>query len=281
MIGRLARIAMLAAAFAGGSVHGACGADKECDDLTAWSKFTAATLRISDPESGYIASWKMEFDHEKMDILVRTDTNDGRGGVTRGEVAMVGGRIMMSRGLSLPRGAEIDAIDAPVLSMKLAVIVLSRAFPKGPESIPRDARFDRTDKVGIRYATPSAGGYIPAPWKATGKVSREASGTIAFDFSLSFPVEGGAGKKRNQVMAISGSLAKLERPVFSDATSLAGWTTYGVGPQVEKRGDSTILDYGAKSDDGARFTTIKDIRVFIAAENDPGVADATRDFTGF
>jgi hypothetical protein len=41
------------------------------------------------------------------------------------------------------------------------------------------------------------------------------------------------------------------------------------------------MDYGAKPQEDARYKTVGDIRAFIAAENDPGVRDTTKDFTGF
>ena len=49
-----------------------------------------------------------------------------------GSVALIGGQIMMTKGIKLKTGYEIDALDAPVLSMKLLMIVLSRIFPNGP-----------------------------------------------------------------------------------------------------------------------------------------------------
>lgn len=278
---KLVRIALAAAALMLSSAHADCGKDPECDDLTSWSRFTAVTLKLSDPDLRYSATWLAEFDHERMDILVRTDTKDGRGQPMKGDVAMVGGRIMMSKDLTLEPGYEIDAMDAPILSMKLAMIVLARAYPKGPASISGEKLIDRTDKVAIKYATPSASGYIPAPWRATGKVSKSASGTVAFDLSLTFPALQDPKKQGSQTINMSGSLGTLGRPVFADDASLAGWVTYGVGPQVEKKGGSTILDYGARRDSDLRFKTIQDIRSFIARQDDPGVPDATKDFTGF
>ena len=73
----------------------------------------------------------------------------------------------------------------------------------------------------------------------------------------------------------------LRRPVFRNSDSLHGWTTYGLGPQETKQGGSTTYDYGAKPQHARRFRTIGDIRAFIASENDPGVRDSTKDFTGF
>jgi hypothetical protein len=146
---KLIRIALAAAVLMLSSAHADCGKYPECDDLTSWSRFTAVTLKLSEPGLRYSATWLAEFDHQKMDILVRTDTKDGRGKSMKGDVAMVGGRIMMSKGLTLEPGYEIDAMDAPILSMRLAMIVLARAYPKGPASISGEKRIDRS---GDRYS---------------------------------------------------------------------------------------------------------------------------------
>jgi hypothetical protein len=140
-----------------------------------------------------------------------------------------------------------------------------------------------TGRAGIRFATPSADGYIPAPWHVTGKVSRRPDGAIPFELALSFsmPTQRQSEPGSRPTIRLKGELAKLNRPVFQDADSLAGWTVYGVGPQITKQGSGTILDYGAKPQQNAPYQTIGDIRAFIAAQNNPGVKDASKDFTGF
>jgi hypothetical protein len=198
-----------------------------------------------------------------------------------GTIAMVGGRVMLTKGLKLEPGYEIDALDAPVLSIKLVMIVLGRVFPKGPEEVTGARNIGRTNTIGIKYATPSASGYIAPPWHVKGKVNKLADGTVTFDMALTFPLEQTDKKNRTYTMNMSGQLSMLGRPVFLDADSLDGWTTYGIGPQEVKQGASTILDYGAKPEESTRYKTIGDIRAFIAAENHPGFKDAAKDFTGF
>jgi hypothetical protein len=78
-----------------------------------------------------------------------------------------------------------------------------------------------------------------------------------------------------------GEMGKQTVPIFSDTDSLAEWKTYGLGPRQFKQGSSTKLDYGATPDKQSPYRTIGDIRAFIAAENNPGHKDNTKDFTGF
>ncbi len=262
------------------SVSASCDKDPECDDVSAWAVFTRVALRQSVSGSDKAIEWLGSFDHETLDVSIDIATHGAKEPMA-GTVGLVGGQVMLTRGLSLQPGREIDALDAPVLSMRLVMILLKRAFPKGPGEIVGPTDVDQAGRVGIKYATPSASGYIPAPWHVKGKVSRLADGTLPFELALSFPLQRQDKQRGSLTINMKGELAMLGRPVFRDTDSLEGWTTYGLGPQQTKQGSSTILDYGAKPQEATRYRTIGDVRAFIAAENHPGVRDATKDFTGF
>lgn len=260
-------------------VFGDCGKDPECDELTAWSEFSAITLTLSQPGSPGTATWKGAFDHKTGDFAIDIDARYP-GQDMKGTAGMVGGRVMLSKGLKLERGYEIDAIDGPVLSMRLAMIVLGRVYPQGPASLSGRVPIDYTGKVGIKYATPSASGYVAAPWRLVGNVERRGSGALAFDMLLTMPA-GAEARSKEIGWKMTGEFSTRTRPVFDDRASLEGWTLYGVGPQVEERGGSTTYDYGAKPTQDSRFKTIADIRAHIAEENHPGTRDPSKNFTGF
>jgi len=261
------------------SVMGACGEDQECDDISAWAVFTKIALKQSYSGSAATMEWEGAFDPETHDASIYISMRGSKEPMT-GTVGLVGGQVMLTKGLQLQPGYEIDALDAPVLSMRLAMIVLNRLFPKGPDAIEGTVNIDRTDQVGIEYATPSASGYIPAPWHAKGTVSRLVDGKVSFEIALSFPMGGQDQQKNDFTINTKGEFAKLGRPVFRDADSLEGWTTYGLGPQQSKLDSSTIMDYGAKPQQVV-YRTIGDVRASLAAENDPGIRDASKEFTGF
>jgi hypothetical protein len=272
----LATLLVAASFFAGAS----CNKDPECTDVTPWAGFTQVTLKQTYGGVPGAANWRIAFDHATMDASVEVDMQHS-GIVEKGTVGLVGGRIMLSKGLKLESGYEIDALDAPVLSTKLVMMLLARAYPKGPDLVAGTKRIDRTDKVGMKFATPSASGYIPPPWRLKGKVSKAADGRVTYDLALSYSEVDQQKKRRTFAMNMAGELAMLGRPVFLDTDSLEGWTTYGLGPQETKQGTSTILDYSARPDLQSPYKTVGDIRAFIAAENHPGTRDETKDFTGF
>jgi hypothetical protein len=260
------------------SVSASCDKDPECDDVTAWAVFTRVALRQSVSGSQEGIEWMGRFDHKSLDISIDIGTHGAKEPMA-GTVGLVGGQVMLTKGLKLQPGYEIDALDAPVLSMRLLFVLLQRVFPKGPDQIRRATNVDHTGRVGIKYATPSASGYIPAPWHLKGQVSRLPDGSLPFELALSFQQQ---DKQRSSLtINMKGELGVLGGPVFRDTDSLEGWTTYGLGPQQTKQGGSTIMDYGAKPQDATRYRTIGDVRAFVAAENHPGVRDAAKDFTGF
>lgn len=277
----VASVILLAVVFPMPFAAGAsCNKDPECDDATAWYDFTRVVLRQTAPGSAEGIEWVASFDHDAADASIDVATH-GSSKPMSGTVALIGGRVMLSKGLLLEAGYEIDALDAPVLSIKLLMSVLGRIFPNGPDDLVGSRNVDHTDSVGIKFATSSASGYIPAPWHVAGQISKLVDGKVVFDIVLSVPPERDDAPKSSSTMKLSGELAVLGRPVFLDTDSLAGWTTYGLGPQQIKQGASTILDYGASADDAMRYRTVGDVRAFIATEDHPGTRDATKDFTGF
>jgi hypothetical protein len=282
LIAVVGRHLMIAGALLGAplSVSASCDTDPECGDTSAWSGFTRVVLRQSSPGHPESADWVASFDPKSGDASIDTVTR-GSSRPMLGTVGLVNGMVMITKGLDLERGYEIDALDAPVLSIRLLMIVLGRVFPKGAEEVVGARSIDRTDTIGIKYATPSASGYIPAAWNVKGQVSKLADGKVAYELALTFPVEQRDKEKTMFTMVMSGELGMLGRPVFRDTDSLDGWTTYGIGPQQVNQEGGTILDYGAKPQESTRYRTIGDIRAFIAAENNPGTRDATKDFTGF
>ncbi len=254
--------------------------DPECGDPTAWSRFTRVVLKQSSLSSTDYTIWNASFDHQSNDILIETKS-ESAGNSIEGSIAMVGGRIMLSKGLKMEPGYEIDYLDAPVLSIKLLMIVLSRVFPNGPADVIGKVNIDQTDKTGIKYATPSASGYIPAPWAVKGSITNNAENNLTYDIALTFQTNHRNNNNQTYTLQMVGEFSMLKHAVFLDSQPLRGWTTYGLGPRKIKQQESTILDYGATPTEEETYKIIGDIRAFIAAQNHPGHKDTTKNFTGF
>lgn len=253
-----------------------CGDDSNCTDVSDWGRYTHIRLQQSTGGTGDAVEWVASFDHERSDFSIEIDSRGER--QEQGTIAMVGGRVMLSRDLDLDPGSEIDSLDVPVLSIRLVMILLTRVFPEGPDQVVGRQAIDHVGEHGIRLATPSAGGFIPAPWKLAGEVEKLGDGSIRFD--LSFSAAGETPSSGFQAQ-LEGEFGMREGPVFLDSDTLERWKVYGVGPQKREQDGATILDYGARGDDRSGYRTIADIRAAIAALDHPGTRDENRNFTGF
>jgi hypothetical protein len=255
--------------------------DKECDDVTAWARFTVIDLTLTSPGKNGVQKWHAEFDRSTNDLRVDVDSAAAKE-VNRGSIGMIEGQTMIVRGLKLERGYEIDALDGPMLTMRLMVALLNRAIPGGPDALKGRKKIDLSEQqVGIQFATPSAEGQITAPWRVVGMVNRAEGEAIAYDLRLKGGTRDPLGRDGGPVdMVLKGQLAMRKRPVFQETMSLAGWQVYGIGPKITKRGDSTIVDYGANKDLGTSEGTVADVRLALKEEFSPGKLDPTKDFTG-
>jgi hypothetical protein len=156
----------------------------------------------------------------------------------------------------------------------------SAALPNGPAEV-QSARFiDFVDeKTGIKFATPSADGFIPAPWHVRGEV-KPTSDAVTYDLTLTFTPQQATGAAKESLVRFSGQLSKTATARIDDGMLLEGWNVIGLGVQTRKSGEATVADYGAAPEASA-YRTVADIRKKIAQDNYPGELDKSKNFTGF
>lgn len=243
-----------------------------------WDRFNVFTITVTAPNRPDRTTWQGAASLTSGDLRIDVDEVEG-GKRQAGTMIVVSGRVLAVRGLDLRAGYEIDALDAPVLSLRIVTAALGQVFPAGPDSIAASLQIDhRETQAPLQAASPSASAGIPPPWTLKGHVERRPKGTVDFDLELA---GGASGPDRPFVMHYSGSLAtSSSQPVIVDSMSLQGWKIYSLGPRSVKQGGSTILDYGA-SKDARSHKTVADVRAAIREEDDPGKPDPTKDFNGF
>jgi hypothetical protein len=242
-----------------------------------WDKFNVFALTVTTQGHADRVTWRGAASFASNDVQIEVDEVVG-GKRQKGTMIVIGGRVMASRGLDLPTGYEIDALDAPVLSLRIVTAALGRVFPAGPDSLKGTRKINhRETQVPLQAGSMSAGASIPPPWTLKGRVGQQPKGVVEFDLELA-PA---TSTPDTPVMHYSGTLAKSSAaPTIDDSMSLGGWKVYTLGSRSMKQGGSTILDYGATKD-GRSHQTIADIRAAIRAEEDPGKPDPSLDFTGF
>ena len=159
-------------------------------------------------------------------------------GARAGELIVVGGAALLSRGLELPAGHELDAVDGPGLMLALVVELLGRARPDGPAAIIAPVALDHHEATApLTMSTLGATASFPAPWQVRGELHPAADGAIAFDLVFSHAADDGGPT----TIALAGTWAQTSpAPALDDAMALAGWRVHGLGARTT----DALLDYG-------------------------------------
>lgn len=243
----------------------ACPADGSCRPLATWHETNWLEINVSSPNDDYEARWTFHMDTTKNDVAIeKSEYYDGDREF--GTVAVVGGRMMATKGLSLKAGYEIDAVDGPVLTMQLLLRLVAIVLPDGPADITGQSDINHTEKnEEIRVSTPSASGVYGTPWTAKGSMKKEASGEVFYDIHFQSLIRDGEHYR----VHITGSLANTNLIPLPDEKSLKGWKIYSIGPYKREYQDSTVYDYGAQPISDT-FETVSGLREEIGNRGNTG-----------
>ncbi len=227
------------------SHQGICAASQKenCDDPcgkpTAWENFNSFELRVKVPGKSGNQFWRGRFDKESDDIQIEVESTDGHK-TTKGRILLVGGRVMAIQGPIAEAGYEIDALDAPVLYQKLVIRLLGEAFPDAPAGTVGERSIDvKNATTGIQFATPSAQGFIEAPWHLTGTVNTHSPNNVQYELALTAagPASGGS---RNYVANFEGRLSNIATARIDDHMQLDGWKVLVLGVQTRQESRQSV-----------------------------------------
>ena len=240
-----------------------------CGTQIQWSQFEAVHL-----QSGQVAgppglTADLQVSRDNGDFQIDVDIADAKQ-PQHGTIMMVAGRVMVSKGLTLKPGAEVDALDEPLLTLILVGKVLARALPAGPTSVNSLHRVSHVDTAsGIQYATPSAEGFIPPPWSVEGSVKPGPNRSYEFDLLLKWFSADTADARHAAAMSLKGNLKHQAEFRLDDSMMLEGWSVFNLGPSADQSKGRTRLEYVAKpATQPSR--TIGDIRKRLAtAQSNP------------
>jgi hypothetical protein len=248
-----------------------------CGKPTSWQDFNSFSLKVTVPGQSAYSVYRGKFDKETDDIQIDVE-NRQSGSIVKGKILMIGGRVMATQGPITEPGYEIDALDGAILELQLVTKLLGRALPDGPATVKASRHIDYSDaKTGVQIATPSAGGLIQAPWRLVGELKRIQPDVI--EYELSFTSANGRDQSKGTV-AFSGRLFNTDATKIENQLSLENWNLFGVGPQSQKQGHATIIDYSAAPETTV-YKTVADVRRKLVADEYAGEPDSSKDFTGF
>jgi hypothetical protein len=201
-----------------------------------WYAGNKISLRIQE-EGNALTTYEIGANQE---LRITIEGKTKRGQRETGQIMLISGQQqwMLAKNVPMEKGYEIDALDSPVLSLKLAMELLRAAVPGGPSAIAKKTVLNIDEKTrSISVSTSSASGGIDPPWALQATIEPTGAGQWSFELAVKFA----------ETMHITGTWQKdTAAPVFSDDMPLDGWQLLSLGPMKTTAGNATTFDYGAQ-----------------------------------
>lgn len=215
---------------------------KKAVPAVTWQDINSLSLTVEDNQNSWKANWLITIDKEKNTISIEKDDyfHDHN---LKGTLIVLAGKTMLSKGLVLQKGYEIDALDTPIIMLQLLVDILNKTIPSGPSSVTKEMNVEHTEtQVPIHISTKSASAHFNAPWTVIGHLSKPGKHGIDYNLSFVTSLNGGI----NYTLKMAGELHQKPGLTLDDTMKLDGWQIYQLGPIKTQRGEVTNFDYGAQ-----------------------------------
>ncbi len=245
------------------SVFACADTESDCGTPTAWHEGNRIELNMNDDQSQNKSHWLMKL-YSGNDIIIEKDERY-QGKSIKGTLGIIGGRMMITNGLELKSGYEIDAADGPALMIQLLLRLLSEVVAEGPSKIskPIDINHREKDK-DIKLVTAAASAVFGAPWSVTGNLAPVQGSSIVYH--LRFTAKVG---ESDYTLTFSGTWTKDNTmDILSGDKKIEGWQVYKIGPYMKKYKGGTIFDYGAQPISES-FKNVSAIRRYIHEQEKP------------
>lgn len=173
--------------------------------------------------SGFHARWRFQrCDCGDLQVMVEQVAPDD---MLTGELLMVDGQVLLSKGFE-QQGADIEPlIQAPSLMLQLAYSMLNRSQPEGPGAVSKKQNWRETEKnLDFHLDTGLATGVFGAPWNVKGKGWMTEQGHIRFDLTFKFTNSAPGQPKETGSIKFSGDLDFSEQEFpYSGNSTFEGW----------------------------------------------------------
>jgi hypothetical protein len=198
-------------------------ASAQVEKGTLWRDAVVADINVDFGGTGFHASYHYrKCDCGDLFIQVEQDSPDS---IEKGDLLLIDGQTLLSRGFE-GQGNDIAAlIQAPLLMLRLTDALLSRSQPQGPYAVEGKQTWDdKEPKIDFSLNTGFATGTFVAPWGVKGTGWKTAQGHFRFELIFDFVVPTEDDADSTSYIAFSGNLDFLERDFpLPETTVLNGW----------------------------------------------------------
>jgi len=198
-------------------------ASAQVDKNTLWRDAVVTDLDVDFAGTGFHARWQYHRCH-CGDLLVKVEQSTPDGVLT-GELLMVGGQILLSRGFEGQGDNITPLMQAPILMRQLADAILNRSEAKGPKAVTTKRNWDvEEDKSNFNLNTGFATGTFAAPWRVIGSGWRTESGHRRFELNFEFTIPTADDSGETSSITFTGDLDFRKQGFpYPESTILDGW----------------------------------------------------------
>ncbi len=235
---------------------------------TAWYEAGHVLLAVTEPAVGLSGSW--QFDRADNGDMRIVKEEQRLGTVVKGSVMMIcSDSAMLTRGLAPVKGRETRELDGPVLLLQLALRLLERGLPQGPQAVAGETAFDVRETelpIRVRRGNMARSEFLP-PWRAQGKVAPVTPGQIRFEMKFAYSTL--AARDRQFQMDLVGVWQRESRvAAFEQDTSISDWQVFRVDAVGKNVAGNFLIDQVAALQ-ARRYQTLGELRTMIERNWDP------------
>ena len=227
----------------------------------AWYAAGHVLLGITEPGVGLSGSWQFDQADNRDTRVIKNEQRLGTQ-VNGTVLAVCDDHALLLKDLQPPTGPATVEFDGPMHLLQLALRLLERGLPQGPQALTGETAVEaRDDSNPIRVKVRDSSGEFLAPWQVRGKAARIASDQISFDLAFSYTTA--AAKGRRFEMSLVGVWNERSRvAAFANDMSLAGWKVYRLDPAVRVVAGVAMVERRVVPQ-SVSFDTLGELRVHI------------------
>lgn len=190
---------------------------------TPWRDAYLTELDVDFGGTGFHARWRLHR-CECGDLYAQVEQVSPDNTET-GELLVVAGKVLLSRGFEDQYTDIEPLIQAPSLMLQLAYNLLARAQPQGPYAVNEKQTWEVLEKeFDFKLDTGLATGIFAAPWGVNGNGWKTVDGQHRFDLVFQFTNPLPEDPEAKGALLLSGKLDFRGRQFpFQDGTDLGGW----------------------------------------------------------